>query len=171
MSVDPKVVRILEEVLHEEIRLNTEYFEFLQIDRKRVSKFDTGGLEQCEAKRVELLRGLEAVESRRLDVTQEFPDGNTGARLSVLVESHCNPADRRRLGNLIVKLKKIVGEVREVSQELQRVSSFALRLVHGTLSILWSATQNVTRCYTAQGGIKDSYAPTYSRSQNVLKEV
>ncbi len=161
-------VREVERVLREEIQLQLEYASILEEENSVLSKFNAEKLEYLSAKRGEICERIMRFRDVRRDLVLEIrPDGDS--TITKILNEEAHPTDRSRLVPLCEKLKILVNSNRARSSEYSCLANFALGVVNGTLSLIWSATQSVTRAYGRSGKINESYAPK-TREQLTLKE-
>ncbi|MBN8549588.1 MAG: flagellar export chaperone FlgN [Deltaproteobacteria bacterium] len=164
-----RLVRELDSVLREELRLQKEYAEILNEERTSITTFKAEKVQSLSEKREVLSETIKRAAEKRAELMAMFPE-HQGKRLSELIRAHCHPVDQERLMPLADALKLAVQNTKSLSTEFKQLASFSLNLVNGALSILWSATQNVTRSYTPNGKIKESAHSSGNRQAGVLKE-
>ncbi|MBX7144134.1 MAG: flagellar export chaperone FlgN [Oligoflexia bacterium] len=163
------LVLALDAVLDQEIELQEKYAALLAAERAALARFDSAEVERTCSERESVYDQMQQLHSRRTELMKEFPEFR-GRRLSELVQLFCQPEDGRRLQGKILRLKQGIQKTRRGSSEFGQIAQFSLNLVNGVLSMLWSATQHVTRSYTRRGGVKESVHPSGDRHSNVLKE-
>jgi hypothetical protein len=71
---------------------------------------------------------------------------------------------------LIEKIREKAKQVELKSREFNQVLSYSLGLVNGELSILWSASQPVTRVYNSFGSMTNGVQPAPPRNGSLLGE-
>jgi hypothetical protein len=71
---------------------------------------------------------------------------------------------------IIEKVKLRIKEIENRSREFGQVVNFSLGLVNGSMSLLWSATQPVSKVYNAFGAMKQGVQPAPPRSGSLLGE-
>lgn len=71
---------------------------------------------------------------------------------------------------LVEKIRAKIKEVELKSREFNQVLSFSLGLVNGELSLLWSASQPVSRVYNAFGSMSQGVQPAPPRNGSLLGE-
>lgn len=169
MVADASLVWALERNLDKACTLHQRYLELLAKERASLKKFSSDDIEKLREKREEFLRSIEETNAARTELLTKIPGGNT-EKLSILLEKEFSPSDAARLRPRVEELRRVVTAVQHESREFSQVVNFALNLVHGSLSILWSATQDVTRSYTAAGSMQEKHTPTHSRMQGVRRE-
>lgn len=169
MQADARLVWALERNLQRACTLHERYLESLKLERANLKVFAADKVDAIRMKREELSQAIAASNVERLEILSTLPNGTT-ERLSNLLDGHFSPADTRRLKPLVERLRALALEVQNESRELSQVVNFALNLVHGSLALLWSATQNVTRSYNSAGSIRENRTPNASRLEGVRKE-
>jgi hypothetical protein len=166
---DPQLVRYLSSSLQHELKLHQRYQHLLEAEREAVTKSEIPAMERFSRERHELHQAIQAAAAKRRDYMANLPEGQT-LRLSQWIERHCHPLDSRALMPLVVELRTIIGACRRAASELSQLTRLSLDMVNGSLSILWNATQNVFRSYTASGSMKESFHPANARAERVLKQ-
>ena len=161
MERDPRFISSLQLLLEEECKIHLEYIEVLTQEQKALIKFDEPLVGKLSARRSELCDAMAKIQERRAAFMGQFPDAEN-KKLSELIVKYCHPDDARKLNPLVKKLKTLVTRSRGLANEFNQVVDFSLTLVNGTISILWSATQTVTRSYSKKGIVKESFQPTKS---------
>ena len=71
---------------------------------------------------------------------------------------------------LIEKIRAKIKRVEAKSKEFNQILSYSLGLVNGELSLLWSASQPVSRVYNAFGSITQGVQPAPPRNGSLLGE-
>jgi len=71
---------------------------------------------------------------------------------------------------LIEKIRAKIKQVEAKSKEFNQILSYSLGLVNGELSLLWSASQPVSRVYNAFGSITQGVQPAPPRNGSLLGE-
>ena len=166
-SRDSAFVNALSALLNEECALHERYLEVLSSEQDAVSGIRSEEVAALTLEREALVRAIQDINDRRIEFLRRFPESE-GKKLSELLARHCHPEDLRQLNPLVKKLKLLLERSRRAGREMGQITDFALRMVNGTMSILWSATQNVTRSYTKSGVAKESYQ---SLKNDTLKRV
>ena len=167
MQRDPAFLGSLQRLLETECALHAEYIALLEKEQKALTHFKAEEVAALAAQREKLADRLDAIQAKRREFMQQFPDAEH-AKLSELIVKHCHPEDAKRLSPLVRRLKKLITRSRALGSELGQVANFSLNLIEGTLSILWSATQNITRSYSRKGVMKETYQ---SLKSGLLKQV
>ena len=166
---DPKLARSLEQMLEKECKLYLDYIELLDTERSWITKFNSDKLQAIRAKREVLFESMKEAHEARLAVMDKFPEGRT-QKLRVIIRRYFTHDEAKRLLPVADKLRELILKTRKNGMEFNQVATYALNLVNGTLSILWSATQNVVKSYGPSGIIQESFNPSGSRSVGVLKQ-
>jgi hypothetical protein len=76
-------------------------------------------------------------------------------KISTVLKNSFDTSESLKAFKLIEELKKLIENVEIKNRELNQMNDFSLRLVNGSLSILWSATQNINRVYSKDGNINE----------------
>lgn len=169
MVADASLVWALERNLEKSCALHQRYLDLLVRERASLKKFSSADVEKLREKREDFLRSIDETNTARREILAKIPGGNS-EKLSLLLEKEFSPVDAARLKPHVEDLRRVATAVEQESREFSQVVNFALTLVHGSLSILWSATQDVNRSYTAAGSIQEKHTPTHSRMQGVRCE-
>jgi hypothetical protein len=169
IPIGGKLTIELERALRAEIELYKRYIKALKIEREAFRKFDADKISELTSKRAELVERLATANQKRLDLMGRFPDNNK-TRLTDMVKLFCHPKDQVVLIPLLDELKMQIALSRKEGYEMSSLSSFAQKVVNGTLSIIWSATQNVVASYTRKGTKEVKYNPNGGRDRSVLKQ-
>lgn len=169
MKLDPGTVKSLEKLLTAEISEYDSYLQLLEQEQQAVIKLDADTVTNLGLKRGEVVDRLSQLKDERSKVIASAI-GNDAYRASDVIQEGCAPADRKRLMSLVEKVKTRVQQVEKKSREFNQVLSFSLGLVNGELSLLWSASQPVTRVYNAFGSMTQGVQPTPPRNGSLLGE-
>lgn len=161
--------RSLEVSLEREIRLYRDYLALLKEERQSITKFNAERVSFLSEKRGHIIDAMNEAHLARLELMKQFQNSE-GKRLSEIIKLSFHPEDARRLLRLVGQLKGAVKYVRRSSGEFTSIVRFALGMVDGIRSIIWSATQHVSKSYSRQGEVKERLQPTSSRGSNVLKQ-
>lgn len=165
---NPRLVRDLSKMLERECGLYVDYLDILERERESITKFNAERVNELSAQRLQLTEELKAAKEERVASLDFMPESKK-ERLSQLIVQNCHPDDARRLMPLVQRLKNLVTLARAKAMEFNQVASYSLSIVNGSISILWSATQNVVRSYDPLGTMKESYNPATSRAASVLR--
>jgi hypothetical protein len=167
-TVAGNIVRSLENVLNKECKLYKQYISILQEERSYITNFDADKLTALTAKRAALYDDMLLAQDERLQLMRSFPN-NTNQKLRDLISLHLSKADQAVLSPLAEELRNLVLLAQKESKEQNQIVKFGLKMVHGVLSLFWSATQNVVRSYSRKGDIRENYNST-TRDNNLLKK-
>jgi len=167
MKLDAASVRALEKVVTDEVAACEEYLRLVNDEQNLLIKFDHDGVSTTARLREKIAERMATLRDKRVDLVSMIA-GDRSTSLTQLIEHGCNPADKKKLLALVHKLRTKVDQVEQKSREFAQVVDFSLGLVNGSISILWSATQNVTRCYNAFGGMTQAFQPTPPREGSLL---
>jgi len=167
MKLDTRIVKKLERILEEEFASYVEYLAVLAQEQACVIALKADQVSILSARRAEIVNRLTALRDERTDIIHEQSDGES-RKLSDVVEQHCVPSDRKKLLGLIAKIKDSLCLVEEKSKEFSQVLGFTLGLVNGEISLLWSASQPVTRVYDSFGSLQEARQPSAPRAGSLL---
>jgi hypothetical protein len=168
MKLSESAVRHIERCIQDEIALCDSYLVVLKDEQSAVIGLKAGRVAECSLKREGIAHALTELRQRRTQLVATLA-GAEGVKVSDLIAARCAGAvDRKRLLNLIEKLRQRVVQVAESSKEFQQMLNVSLGLVNGSLSIVWSATQPVTKGYNAFGTITESIQPAAPRQGSSL---
>jgi len=165
--VSARIVSSLANLIERECTLYEKYINILKEERGNITNFNAEKVNELTQKRANLYENMLKAQDDRLALMRSFPEGQ-GKKLRDLIESFCTPIDRIKLLPLANKLKALVEEAQLESKEQSQILNFGLKLVHGIMSLFWSATQNVVRSYSKKGASKEAFNPA-TRTSNVLK--
>lgn len=170
MKLTSGEIRTLEKFLLDEIALCDEYVKTLQREQAATIKLDPVAVTEFGEKRADIVEKLAAIRDERAILVERLT-GDQTTKVTDLVTQGCGASDRKRLLALTNKLKTRLATVDSVSREFSQILNFSLGLVNGELSLLWSATQPVTRVYNAHGGMTEGVQPGPPRSGSSLGKV
>jgi len=166
---DRKFIQQLKALLERECALYRDFINLLGEQRRGITNFQADKIEILNLKRARLHRQMQTAHAERLILMQRFPD-SAGKKLSTLIKSYCLKADQKVLLSLAQQLRELVLEAKSKGAESNGVVGFALNVVNGSLSLLWQATQHVSKSYSRSGRVQEAYVPRHSRGDNVLKQ-
>jgi hypothetical protein len=169
MKLDSRVVKRLERILEEELRLYVEYLALLTKEQSCVVALKAEEVTQLSERRSVVVERLSSLRTERTELVLGSVDSEP-FKLSEVVEQRCHPADKKRLLSLISKIKDSLQMVEERSRQFNQVLNFSLGLVNGEISLLWSASQSVTRVYNAFGSMNEASQPSAPRAGSLLGE-
>jgi hypothetical protein len=169
MKLNTGGVQQLERILERELSCYTEYLALLAEEQKSVVGLKPDQVEALSGRRSEVVSLIGDLRDQRLKIVAEMT-GNHDIRLSDFIRTACAPADARRLDKIASQIKAILTVVESKSREFSQVLNFSLGLVNGEISLLWSASQSVTRVYNAFGSVTEATQPTAPRTGSLLGE-
>ncbi len=169
MKLEPRAVKTLERLLEQELNLYSEYLALLAQEQISVVVLKAEQVEFLSQRRADVVQRISELRDQRLALVAEASGGEE-QRLSELIRVACTPADAKRLDKLITQIKAIVAVVESKSREFNQVLNFSLGLVNGEISLLWSASQSVTRVYNAFGAVHEAVQPNAPRAGSLLGE-
>ncbi len=159
----------LTRLLEREIKLHGRFLAVIKEQRELLTKFRVAPMEALDSRREHLAADIDQAHKERLGLLAQVEEAR-GKKLTEFVQEYFPAKEKIVLMPLIDELKEVVAETRVQSIEYQSITNFALNMVHGSISLLWQATQNVTRSYGRGGKLHESYSPTRSRHERVLKQ-
>lgn len=160
-------VKQLEKYLLDEIALCDEYLKTIKQEQDAVVKLDSPAVTSWGEKRSLLLEKMARLRDDRAILVGRVTGDDT-TRVSEMVSTGCGPTDRKRLLALTDKVKVRLAMVEKQTREFTHILNFSLGLVNGEISLLWSATQPVTRGYNAFGSMTEGVQPGPVRSSSSL---
>ena len=163
------LIRKLEAALLEEIKLQVSYSMVVEEENSFITKFNTEKIQALSEKREAMYYSIAQAMEKRAALALEIPGATQSSCLRDLLKAQAHPDDAARLNRHAEKLRVLVQSNHQRGREFGRLANFALTLVNGSLSILWSATQSITRAYGRNAVVKESFAPK-TRSQMTIKE-
>ena len=170
---NPFLTHELRRVLEAECKLYVSYNAALAAERDMLRKLkrndDTAALQLLIAKRAEMVEWMKRLQEKRIAVLKDFPNA-ASTRLSDLISTNFHPIEVMELKPLVTKLKLEIERSKVASLEFSQVVSFAQGVLNGLLGIFHSATQCVLKSYSQKGGARESYHPSRSRSERVIKQ-
>jgi flagellar biosynthesis/type III secretory pathway chaperone len=169
MKLDSKIVKQLERKLEQELALYNEYLSILAQEQNFVVSLKADKVASLSQRRGEIIEQLEALRDNRTSMIDEIA-GREGVKLSEFIEESCIPADRKKLLALVGKIKAALQEVENSSREFNQILNFSLGLVNGEISLLWSASQSVSRVYNSFGAVHEAVQPGAPRAGSLLGE-
>jgi hypothetical protein len=158
----------LEKVLLAEIRIYEGYNALTELEKKVIAPFDAVKVTDAASRREQFVDEMNRLQAERLSLIQQiFGDNKT--KLTILIADCLQGEEKKRFAIIAEKLKRSVTTSQKDTRELGSIAKFGMSMVDGLLSILYSATQHVTKNYTRSGSIQESTTPAGSRAGNVLK--
>lgn len=168
MQRDPRVLRALESVLKQECKLYKQYSAILDEERVALVKMKSDRVLELSSRRAELAAMMEEAGAKRAELLRHFPEGDS-IKLSEIIARHCDPDDAKRILPLARELKALAAATKKRAAEFKQITSFALDMVNGSLSIIWSARNGVSKLYTRSGAVEEKNLPP-ARAMTTLKE-
>jgi hypothetical protein len=169
MKLDPKLIRSLESILEKELIQYKTYLSLLEKEQTAVIRLKSEDVNDCAAKRGQVVEILATLRENRVAILTALT-GSDGVRVSDFVATIPVPTERKRLTLLVAAIKETIARVDARSREFSHVLNFSLGLVNGEISILWSASQAVTRVYNASGTLTEGTQPAAPRAGSLLGE-
>ncbi|NDC37628.1 MAG: hypothetical protein EBZ48_06200 [Proteobacteria bacterium] len=163
------LIRQIESALLEEVKLQVAYATLIDEEGATVTKLESEKLQALTTKREGLYRAILAAKTRREELTQQIPEASEGMTLRELLQRQAHREDAARLTKLARKLEVLVHENRTRGREFGRLVHFATTIIDGSLSIIRSATQSITRSYGRNGVVREKFAPK-SRALSTIEE-
>jgi hypothetical protein len=160
MKLEPKVLKALETALDEELRQYHDYLQILDQEQELV---------EFSATRSRIIDRLSQLRDVRVAIVTSVV-GNDSTKLSEFVEGLPASADKNRLSTYVEKIKNAVAAVDTKTKEFTQVLNYSLGLVNGEISLLWSASQTVSRVYNAFGSVIEGAQPAPQRVGSLLGE-
>ena len=160
-------IKILEKLLVEEIALCDEYLKIIVQEQAAVVKLDSANVTLLGEQRAVVVEKLSQLREERALLVERVT-GDEFTRVSEMVAQGCGSADKKRLLGLAHKVKARLAVVDKKTREFGQVLNFSLGLVNGEISLLWSATQPVSRTYNAHGGVVEGVQPGPPRTGTSL---
>ena len=160
-------IKILEKLLVEEIALCDEYLKIIVQEQAAVVKLDSANVTLLGEQRAVVVEKLSQLREERALLVERVT-GDEFTRVSEMVAQGCGSADKKRLLGLAQKVKARLAVVDKKTREFGQVLNFSLGLVNGEISLLWSATQPVSRTYNAHGGVVEGVQPGPPRTGTSL---
>ena len=160
-------IKLLEKYLLEEVALCDEYLKTLKQEQDAVVKLDSAAVTAWGEERNVLLEKMARLRDDRAILVGRLTGDDT-TRVSEMVAAGCGPTDKKRLLALADKVKARLSLVDKQTREFTQILNFSLGLVNGEISLLWSATQPVTRSYNTFGTITEGVQPGPVRTNSSL---
>lgn len=160
-------IKALEKFLIDEIALCDEYVKIIAEEQAAVVKLDSATVTILGEKRAAVVEKLTLLREERALLVERVT-GDEFTRVSDMVAQGCGPVDKKRLLALAQKVKARLAIVDKTTREFGQIVNFSLGLVNGEISLLWSATQPVSRTYNAHGGLVEGVQPGPPRTGTSL---
>lgn len=159
----------LKGLLEKEIKIYQSHAAVLAEEGKMLTRFKAEKVSELTAKREQLYEEMREARQKRTEFVKSI-SGDEKTKLTIAIQQNFIGTDALQLLKLANTLRDEVTKTRRNGLEFNQVVNFAINLVQGTLSLFSAATQNVTRSYSPQGKIKESFHPTESRHAGVIKQ-
>jgi hypothetical protein len=169
MKLDPKLIRSLESVLEKELAQYKTYLSLVDKEQLAVIRLKSDEVTELAAKRGQTVEILATLRENRVAILSALT-GREGVRASEFVTTIPAPVERKRLTLLVAAIKETIARVDARSKEFNHVLNFSLGLVNGEISILWSASQAVSRVYNSFGALQEGAQPAAPRAGSLLGE-
>jgi hypothetical protein len=166
-KIDPAALRTLERLLSEELAQCDLYLKLIEEERVAVIKLNPDEVTAISLRRQNVVDALITLRNDRQKLVALL-SGSEGTKASELVERVCAPTEKKRLLTIIQKIKLRVKSMESASRDFNQVVNFSLGLVNGSMSLIWSATQPVSKVYNAFGAMKQGVQPAAPRSGSLL---
>lgn len=144
---NPKFVAALREVLEQEITLQRKYQAALKESEIAVTALDIEAVTQADIVRNEISAQMTHAAEKRKALLADFEE----IKLTEVVSNHCLDIDKQKLLPMALELKTLAEETQRATRNYNQILDFGGRVINGTISILTSANQNITRAYSRQG--------------------
>ena len=160
----------LKRILTAEIEAQKTYAELLETEADVLRKFDPQKVEELTAQREIVAERMRGLRDERMLLVKELT-GDERTNLEKVISNKFSGRDKRELDNLRKRFKAIALKARKKGFEATGVVNFALNLVNGTMSLIYSATQNIVKSYSRHGAVKESTSPPAGlRHSGISKE-
>lgn len=169
MKLEPKALKTLETSLDEELNQYNDYLRILEQEQERVVTLKTDELVEFSARRSKIIDRLSQLRDIRVSIVSSLA-GDESTKLSDFVDGLPASADKSRLASYVEKIKSAVVAVDRKTKEFTQVLNYSLGLVNGEISLLWSASQTVSRVYNAFGSVVEGAQPAPQRVGSLLGE-
>lgn len=162
-------VKKLEQMLREECGVYEQYLKLLSLEQKSLTSLNTDELIDFTEKRAVLTDRLADIQRARSAL---LVDKDTGTLRPVreVIKARCASSEQRTLLSLANKLVDLIQKTQVRAKEMGQMLHFSLSMINGTISLIYSATQNVTKAYGQNGMVKNSYHPKSGKGAALTKE-
>jgi hypothetical protein len=160
-------VKALEKFLVDEISLCDEYLKIIKEEQAAVVKLDAEKVTLLGEARSFVVDKLTRLREDRALLVERVT-GDEFTRITHVINQGCGPSDKKRLIALTQKVKARLVAFDKYTKEFNQVLNFSLGLVNGEMSLLWSATQPISRTYNAHGGLTEGVQPGPVRTGSSL---
>lgn len=169
-SLTQREVQDLESLLKKELKLYKDYEKLIDRERDNVVNFDAEKVVELTLQREQIFETLSSMQVKRMEIVGPHLK-RYNLPLTQWLEKYGSVELRQRLLPLATTLKSTVRECREKIADFGQLLNFALTMVSGTVSILWSGTQDNTSTYSANSLVVDSGASQRSRNGNLIQTI
>lgn len=169
MRLNASQISELENILKQELLSYESYLTLLATEQQSVITLQADKVTKYSEQRSQIVDELAKWRDRRVSLVSSF-SGSEETRLSDFIEHACEPSEKKRLLNLASRLKATVKQAERRSAEFNQILNFSLGLVNGEISLLWSASQSVTRVYNSLGALTETSQPAAPRVGSLLGE-
>ena len=167
MKLTSADVKTLEKFLVDEVSLCDEYLNIIKEEQAAVVKLESETVTLLGEKRGVVVDKLTRLREERALLVERVT-GDEFTRVTDMVNQGCTPSDKKRLLTLANKVRARLAIVDKSTKEFNQILNFSLGLVNGEISLLWSATQPVSRTYNAHGGMSEGVQPGPVRTGSSL---
>lgn len=164
-----KIIQQICDLLDEQCRVHSEYKTLLQKERVAITQFQSKDIEALAGQRETLARRIEELKNTHIGLISELSNQRT-QKLLEAVEMACSKEEATLIKPKAEQLRKIINTSSLEVRNLGHLTQFALNMVHGSLSILWSATQKTVQSYAADGKLHQAFQPIGSRMAGIRRE-
>lgn len=164
LTLSERAARSLIQALEFEASLHERHIALVKEEREALVRFAPSEVEKLAAQRALVADQLKQAVEKRREVMATISGGDA-LRLSVFIERHLAPDDRRRALVPLSRLTSLASISRREGNEFAQIVDFSLNMVTGTMSILRSAGAPVNRSYGRNGVVKESAQVSGSRKQ------
>lgn len=167
MKLTSADVKTLEKFLVDEVSLCDEYLKIIKDEQAAVVKLESETVTLLGEKRSVVVDKLTRLREERALLVERIT-GDEFTRVTDMINQGCAPSDKKRLLAVTNKVKARLAIVDKCTKEFNQILNFSLGLVNGEISLLWSATQPVSRTYNAYGGMSEGVQPGPVRTGSSL---
>jgi hypothetical protein len=167
MKLTSADVKTLEKFLVDEASLCDEYLNIIKEEQAAVVKLESETVTLFGEKRGVVVDKLTHLREERALLVERVT-GDEFTRVTDMVNEGCASSDKKRLLTLANKVRARLAIVDKSTKEFNQILNFSLGLVNGEISLLWSATQPVSRTYNAYGGMSEGVQPGPVRTGSSL---
>ncbi len=169
METSEQAYRFLDTIIKQEIDLYGRYLKLLEKERGAVVAAQSDKVLVINSERQEVVEQMRQCQDARRQYLRKF-SADRNLKLTDFINRYMTPQDAKRLMPQVEKLRLAVTRAQAITGEAHQVVGFALRMISGLTSIIWSATQNVVRSYSPIGTMCEAFHRNGGRTAGVLKE-